>query len=308
LDTAEQYFESARELDPEYALAYVGISRVWAGRNQMAITPTSVAVPKQREAILRAVELNDTLTEVYRGLASLKTFGDWDWKGAEKNFLKAIELNPNSADARRAYSHYLMIMKRQDEAMTQIEKALELDPLNPMVRSFYAMVLLYGAHRYDETIEQSQKVLRTVPNNLLANNTLCTALYLKGMNQEAFEAFKSSISDSETIKVIEKDYRNLGFQGVMSRWADRSANQSRISKAGFHKVAMWYALAGKKKEALDWFERGLEERDPNMPYIGLIPNIDGLHFESRFQNLLRRMNFPEDVFERYLEDFKREKP
>ncbi len=162
IDAAQRYFEMALEKDPNYALAYVGIAMVWGGRQQMGVASPSEAAPKAKAAALKAVALDDTLAEVHFKLANVKAWSDWDWAGAEREFKRAIELNPNYPDARAYYSHLLNNMRRPDEAMAQIERAMELDPFNELFQAAYAVDLLY-VRRYDEAIAQCRNVLRTVP-------------------------------------------------------------------------------------------------------------------------------------------------
>ena len=133
LDTALRYFEAALEKDPTYALAYLGIHQVWSTRQQVGASGPGEAASAMRTALAKAIELNalgldETRPTAHYALARQATWTDWDWAAAELNFQRAIELNPNYAEARASYSHYLHIMRRPDEAMAQIQRAIELDP------------------------------------------------------------------------------------------------------------------------------------------------------------------------------------
>jgi len=171
LETALQYYESALRKDPEYALAYAGIAWVWAGRSQMGLVPPREAAPHAVSAAERAVELDSTLAEVQYSFGAVSAWHVWNFAVAERAFRGAIELNPNSPDAHAVYSHLLLTLRRPDEALAHIEKAVGLDPFNPLILSFYGMAL-HMLDRNDLAIEAFQNLLRIVPNHPLALNGL----------------------------------------------------------------------------------------------------------------------------------------
>ncbi len=190
LDAALSYFEVALEKDPDYALAYVGISRVWGGRRQMGFAPPREATQKGRAALLKALELDDSVPGAHSTLATQKTWLEWDWPSAERAFERAIELDPNHAETRAYYAHFLDIMGRPNEAIPQAERAQELDPLEPLVRALYATHLTF-VRRYDDAIAEFRKADKTARNQPFALNILTEALHHKGMYEEALEAQRS---------------------------------------------------------------------------------------------------------------------
>ena len=313
LETALQYYELALKKDPDYAPAYSGIALAWAGLKQMGIVSPDEAGSKMEEAVQRALELDDNSAEAHYALAAYRSWTEWNWEGAEEEYRRAIELNPNFAEVRAFYSHFLMIMKRQDEALVQMQRALELDPFNSFFQSLDGVLLYYGSRRYDDAIKQFRTVLPTAPNDPLALTTLAQALYSKGMDEEAYETAKRMTALlGVPEEVLDQGYREGGFAKAMSRWAewyetnvslDRIPLSNRIPFSG---VARLYARAGETDRALEWLDRAFDAHDPNLPYIGVFPDCDGLHDEPRFQKLLRRLNFPEDVLARYLEGSKSE--
>ncbi|TDI34181.1 MAG: tetratricopeptide repeat protein [Acidobacteria bacterium] len=293
IETALSYFELALEKNPDYTLAYVGIASVWGGRLQMGFVPSSDGLPLQREAIVKALELDDSLTEVHIGLAALKTWGDYDWPAAERAFERAIELNANSADARTLYSHFLNIVGRPDEAMAQIERALELDPLNAFSHAFHGVDLNF-VHRYDEAIEEFRYALRLTPGLPFATNGLSLALHLKGAYEEAVAAqrsYLSAIRDVEGEAALAEGYAEGGYTEAMRRLAETRAERSLKTDTGACWLADLYIRAGENELALEWLERAFANRDPNMPYL-LLPHYDSVRDHPRFQDLLRRMNLP----------------
>ncbi len=292
LDASLKYFERALEKDPEYPLAYVGVSIVWAYRQQMGLTSPHEAAPKAKAAALKALELDGTLAEAHFALAAIYAWTDWNWPAAEAAFRRAIELDPNFPDARAAYSHYLNMMRRPDEAMAQIERALALDPLNPLVQVFYAADLIF-VRRYDDAVAAA----RNAPGNPGAQQAIWWARSLKGMQKEAFGAakayLKGNYDDRAVDEALDQGYAQGGYTEGMKRGAQALAARFRASFAAPSDVADLYLDAGDNGQALDWLEKGFDVHDPVLPYLGLPYFFDRLRSEPRFQALLRRMNLPQ---------------
>jgi TolB-like protein/tRNA A-37 threonylcarbamoyl transferase component Bud32/Tfp pilus assembly protein PilF len=293
-DTALQYYELALAKDPNYAPAYAGVALIWASRSQAGWVTHSEATPKAKAAALKAVELDPANAEAHFALAGVRAWHEWDWAGAESEFKRSIELNPSYPDARAFYSHLLNHLRRPKEAMTQIERAMELDPFNELFQSLYAVDLLY-VRRYDEAIAQCRTALRTVPDHPVAQNILWWALSLKRMQNEALAVSKAYLNgvyrDRDVEKAFDRGYAEGGYSGAMRRAAEALAAHFRKSYVNPSDIAQLYLEAGEKAQALEWLEKGVEVRDPNMPYIGA-PFYDSLRADPRFQALLRRMNLP----------------
>ena len=294
IETALQYFELALKKDPNYAPPYAGISLVWTFRKTFGWTPSSEATPKAKAAALKAVALDDTVAVAHYALALVMTWSDWDWAGAESEFKRAIELNPSFPDARAYYSHLLIIMGRPEEALAQGEKALELDPLNPLIRSLYANGALFYARRYDDAIAQARNVLRTSPDHLAAHYALWYAYSKKGMYKEALSSAKvylnSCYPNPDTADALDRGYAEGGYPVAMKRAADALAAHSRTANVIPEDIAGLYEQAGEKDHALEWLQKGFESHGPGMPYLGLY--YDSLRSDPRFQDWLRRMNLP----------------
>jgi serine/threonine-protein kinase len=291
LDASLKYFELAIEKDPNYPLAYAGVAMVWSDRQQMGLTPPHEAAPKAKAAVLKALELDNTLAEAHYALAVIYAWTDWNWPAAEAAFKRAIELDPNFPDARAGYSHYLNMMRRPDEAMAQIERALALDPFNPLVQIFYAADLMF-VRRYDDAVAAA----RNAPGNPGALQAIWWARSLKGTQKEAFEAAKAymkvTYDDRAVDEALDQGYAQGGYTEGMKRGAQALAARFRASFVPPTDVASLYLDAGDNRQALDWLERGFDVRDPVLPYLGL-PYFDRLRSEPRFQALLRRLNLPQ---------------
>jgi tetratricopeptide (TPR) repeat protein len=187
-------------------------------------------------------------------------------------------------------------MKRPEEAMAKIEQTLQLAPLDEIVQLSHAS-LLQSAGRDDEAIAQWRKLLRTSPQHPMAHWGLSVALLRKGMYEESLAEMKasySSIGDREVEEALTQGYTQSGYQGAMKRAADLLTARAYKTYVNSIDVASLYALAGENAQALDWLEKGLEERSPQMPYIDTWVEFAPLRSYPRFQNLLRKMNLPVD--------------
>jgi TolB-like protein/Tfp pilus assembly protein PilF/predicted Ser/Thr protein kinase len=295
LDIAEKYFDLSLEKDPSYAPAYVGRAFIWVVRNQFGLAPPEQAGPKAKAAALRAIELDENLAGAHEALATVRTWIDWDWDGARESWRRTLELNPNVANAQALYSHFLMIMGHGEEALNHSERAVVLDPFNPLVHSFHAFVL-YWQRRHDEAISAAREALRIQPGFPLATNALWWIMHeLKGMEKETLEAAKACdrviYNDPKIDAALDEGYAQGGYAEAMKRAAE--ALIARLPKAYSmpSDIAIFYAMAGEKDKALDWLEKGFEVRDPALPYLGY-PCFDILRPDPRFQDLVLRMKLP----------------
>jgi TolB-like protein len=290
LETAMQHFELAKERDPEFTLAYAGIASVWVARRQLGMTKPAEATPKIDLAIKRALENDTTQADVYYMLAVNMTWGKFDWIGGESAFKKAIEINPNHAEAHAYYSHLLNILGRREEAMNYIETALKLDPLSSLIQSLYGIDLMF-VRRYDDAVKAFRESLDLYPAQPLAGN-IVNALYFAGREDEAIEMLRTHQKyNPEYLKALNDGYFEAGFQGAMKKVADLNAERSKTVFIGSRSIGQFYALAGDIDNALLWLEKAYEEHDPNLPYI-LKPEYDKLRDDPRFQDLCRRLNLP----------------
>ena len=285
------YFELAKNIDNDYALAFTGISDVWEYRQQSGLITAAEGNSKSMEAVMRAYDLDSNNAVVQYTLACKKTWGFWDWKGGESSFKKAIALNPNHAMTHAAYSHLLNILGRQKEAMEQIDIALKLDPMNPFIITFYAIDLLM-IHKYDEAIKAFNDALKIAPGYSFAAGNLGNALYIKGKYKEALEQIKScNISDPELVKALDQGYIEGGYKGAMISYNKLAELRSKTSYWNPCDIVMIYVMAGENDKAIKWMQKAFEVHDPNLPYL-LYPLYDNLREDPRFQEIARKMNLP----------------
>ena len=179
--------------------------------------------------------------------------------------------------------------------LAEIDRAVTLDPFNVKIHSFRVMDLVF-ARRYDEAIAEARKTLAIQPGHPVALCGLFYALVGKGMNQEALspmEEYLKIYGISDPKAVMEQGFAEGGFQGAMRRAGEALGELASKGEVSPIDVVCLYLCAGEENRAIDWLERGYEARDPNMPYIGILPILDPLRSEPRFQALLRKMNLPQ---------------
>jgi len=292
-DIALEYYELALKKDPDYAAAHLAVAYVWLLRNQFGYTAPREGGPKAKAAVLKALELDSTLADGHALLAWVNFLYEWDWAGAEAEWKRAMELNPNYVDS--VYAHFLWVMKRPEEAMVQMERALQIDPLNELVHIHHGFIL-ESAGRYDEAIVQMRKLLRTSPQHPMAHQLLSVSFWHKTMYEESLAEMKASYSymgDLEVEEALTQGYAQSGYRGAMRRAADLLAARARKTYVLSFDVAVLYAIAGENDQALEWLEKGLELRDPVMPYVDAYVEFAPLRSNPRFQDLLRTMNLPQ---------------
>ncbi len=290
---ALDYYQLTLEKDPNFALAYTGISSVWVTRGMLGIVPPLEAFPKVKEAVLKAIELDDTLSEVHYNLAIFRFYYEWDWTGAEKAFQRAIELNPNNANIHLIYSSFVDMMGHPEEAMAEIERALELDPLNFFAQCIFGLHL-FNQRRNDDAIAHFLNTLRTEPNFPLAHEGLWVAFHQKRMDKEALAEAKKYFEvqgDREVAQALERGYAEAGYSRAMSLAAEKLAMRSKQTYVQPSQIARLYDHAGEKDRALEWLEKAFKEHEPALVSLNVWPQ-GALRDDPRFEDMLQRMNFP----------------
>jgi TolB-like protein len=292
--TSLQYFETALEIDPDYALAHYGVSQVWNYMFVLGMERPFVAGPKALQAVTRALELDDSLAEAYLGLGNIRTSHLWDWEGAEEAFVRAIELNPNYAEARIFYSHLLLILDRTEEALEQCDLALELDPLEPFFRAAYAVVLGYSGKPH-EAIDVFREIYRNAPGFGFLHQPLFRMLAWTGQLDEAFEHAKlhlTTVGEIDAVAAMERGYAAGGYTEAMRQAADSLAAGSHMATARPYFIADLYEDAGETDKALDWIERAYEVKDIDIAYLGVTVHSEEVRTHPRFLAVMDRLGTP----------------
>jgi len=287
LETAIKYYRFALEKDPEYARAYYGIAWVYSESLEMGYLSPSEGLPKEYTAIMTALKLDSTLTEIHLGLAAYK-YNVWDLKGCESEYQKAIRINPNNAEARAFYSLLLNKLGRSNEAMEQIELALKLAPYDPLIKAINGMDLLY-MHRYNDAIAVGREALKI--DSISGLHILMLALHLTGKYDEALDLWKAEYYRGYPgfVHAFSQGFAKAGYIGALSLEADTIFAQSKTAHVNPVDIAILYVCAGNKKRALDCLERAFEVHDVNLTLL-TFPIFDCLHNEPRYQALCKKMN------------------
>ncbi|MCS6805711.1 MAG: protein kinase [Acidobacteriota bacterium] len=285
-------FQSAIATDPNYALAYAGLADCY---NILAITgadPSSDAFRQAKAAALQALALDERLAEAHASLALAKTFYDWDWPGAEQGFRQAIQYNPNYPTAHQWYAEYLSAMSRFDEALTEIKRALELDPLSLMIITAVGLVFYYG-RQYDQAIEPLRRVLEMDPNFPPALRVLGWAYEQKGMMEEAVGQYQRAVSASggnvSMLADLGRAYGLIGWQDKAQQALDELQQIAHRCYVSPYEFALIYAGLDDKDRALEKLYEAAEERYWLMVNLNAHATWDGLRDEPRFIQLLNRM-------------------
>jgi len=285
-----EYFDQAIKIDSRYAPAYIGLAGAYWFLGLNGLRPPKEARQKQEAAVKKALEIDETLAEAHASLSGLKQI-DWDWAAAEKEALRALELNPNIEASHNWYANYLGNVGRLDDYLLHLTKALELDPHSVKGNS----VLGFGFYltgQYDQAIEQERMVLDMDPNFAAAHAFLWRAYLQKGMYGEAIAEFQKGIDSlgmSRSFAFLAYAYAKSGRKDEAQKMlAELKAKKSYVSPDFF---ALIYTGLGEKDNAFEWLQKYYEEhRDPD--FIKVNPIYDSLHSDPRFKDLLRRMNLP----------------
>jgi eukaryotic-like serine/threonine-protein kinase len=289
------YFNQAVALDPDYALAYVGLGYAYDVAADFFIPPAE-STPKAKEAVSKAIELDDTLPEAHAEMGGIHFWFDWDWPAAAREFGHALELNPDYAYAHALRGMYLVSTGQIDEGISEGERAVRLDPLSPETNFVLAWVL-YFAHRYDQAMEQARKGIDMDPNFPPAHIVLGLAYEQKGELSEAVTEFQKALRLQTdymwATAELARAYALTGKKSEAQKLVDDLETQWKGKRIGTYYIASAYIALGDKDQALGWLEKAYEVRTFYLTWLKVDPEFDSLHSEPRFQDLLRRVGLPQ---------------
>jgi serine/threonine-protein kinase len=286
------HYQDAIAIDPLYARAWAGVGDSWAALGQTKAVAPQDAFPQAKAATLRALELDPELAEAHASLGFLRRFFEWDWAGAESALRRALELSPGYATAHRWYGHLLSGLARHEPAIAQLELALELDPLSPILHTAAGDTFFY-ARRYDDAIACYRRALAMDPQLLAGHSDIARALEYTGRIDEAVAEYEQAIGLAAGLADPSAGLANV--YAVAGRRAEALAVVGTLERGRAERyVSPWalasiYARLGEIGPALDWLERGHEERDTTLVWLKVHPRFDPLREEARFQALLERM-------------------
>ena len=292
--TALDIFERVIARDATYAPAYVGVADCYIGLGwQGALAPTE-ASPKAKAAATRALQLDDSLADAHASLGYVATFHDWDWSSAAGELKRAIELNPNLAKGHLYYAWYLISQRRSNEAVLAVQRACELDPLSLMINANLSY-LSFFAGRYDQAIEHALRTLEL-------NTHFTFARWVGALSYLQTGDHARAIAELQEVVAHADDAPFAGWLGYAYAKAGQRDNARRVLEQQKAPSAQRYVVAaeiarvhaglGELEEAVAWLERAYAGREAYMPYLNVDPSFDSLRSNPRFQDILRRMNFP----------------
>jgi len=293
LKKAIQCFEEALAIDPVYALANAGLADCYNLPHFGALSPREAGL-RAKAAAVKALEIDENLAEARAALAFAKFEFDWDWAGAEREYKRAIELNPNYAPAHYGYGSYLQVLGRFDEAVAELRRAEELDPLS-LIISVNVGFVHYCERRYDQAIEQYHKTLELDARFAWAHYMLGLANLEKRKSQEAITALERArhLDDSPVILAgLGHALARSGERAKAIEVLDQLQELSKERPVAAYDVATVHAGLGDKEQAFACLEKAYEDRGLWMPLLRVDPTLDSLHSDPRFTELLRRMKFP----------------
>jgi eukaryotic-like serine/threonine-protein kinase len=288
---AADYFSQAVQKDPGYALSYAGLADSYSLLGDAGYLPPSEAWPKAKTAAMQALDLDDSLAEAHTSLGLVKEHFEWDWAGAEKEFKRAIELNPNLAPAHHWYGDYLTNMGRFDEGIAETKRAQELDPLSLIINTTLGWQF-YLASRNEPAVEQLRKVLDIDPKFSPARRILEEVYAHMGKYKEAVAEREKALSLSgspELAASIEEDFTKLGYKGVLQSWLEGLTELSKHSYVSSYSIAESYMRMDQKQKAFEWLEKAYEEHDSGLVSLAVEPMFESLRPDPRFKEILRRM-------------------
>jgi serine/threonine-protein kinase len=293
LKKSVDYFEQAIKKDPAYALAYAGLADSYITIGGWDVAAPRDVFPKARAAVSKALEIDDELAEAHNALATIKGNYDWDWSGAEKEYKRAIELNPNYPTVHHWYAEFLSAMNRPDEAIAEAKRAQELDPLSPIIY-YDGGVVFYLSRQYDKAIEQIKKALNLDPTFPGAHILMGLCYLQKGMYEDAFVEFQEDLAlfgiNPELIAEAQNIYTTSGIKGIFKMWLDYLkivSMQEYVDPFGFAEI---HAFLDEKDQAFEWLEKAYEGRSPALAWIRVEPLLDNIRSDPRYKAFLKKMN------------------
>jgi TolB-like protein/Tfp pilus assembly protein PilF len=289
-----EYFQQAAEIDPTYALAYVGLADAYIRMGNYKVRPRKEVFPKAKAAALKAMELDEMLGEAHHALGSVKAFYERDRPSAEREYKRAIELNPGNSRAHTLYALLLASLGRHEEALAEAQRARELDPFSLVMNRNVGIMYSY-ARRYDEAIEEFRKVIEMDPTFPSSHLGLGRAYLQKRMYDEGVEEFLMWLSlegsRPEDVVAMGKAYASGGFKSYLRARLEWLKGEPAYGRLRLGEMAWLHAQLNEKDDAFEWLEKAIEDHETRNLQS---PEWDSLRSDPRFQSLLRRMNFPEN--------------
>lgn len=284
---AIEYFNQAIEKDPTYALAYSGLAEVYG--TDSAPFSTEVKIARGKAAALKAIELNPNLAEAQNSLGAAY-WGEWNWEGTEKAMRRAIELNPNYPTAHQWYGEFLAQCGKFEQARNEMKRARELDPLSLIIIASSGMVEFF-ARDYSKAEEYERRVLDMDPNFAIARQGFMQTMVKQRKFEELFQYIENSSPDEQTRKDVaeaRQAYKEGGEKGL----SQFNLKMILARDPNVIDIAVAYAEADQTDKAIEYLQKAFDIRDSNVQIIAIDPRFDNIRNDPRFQEMVRKLNLP----------------
>jgi serine/threonine-protein kinase len=291
LKKAIEYFQGAVSKDPEYAPGHLGLAASFCVAGEAGLRPRQT-FPLAKRSALRALELDDCLAEAHTTLANVNHLYEWDWAGAEAEFVRALQLDAAEPLTHAFYARYLAAMSRPDEAIVEAEKAHELDPLSLIVNANFGIVLYY-ARRYAEAIDRFRKVIEIDPEFFIARHYLGRVYERTARFDKALAEFLAALDHSRghprSMAALGCAYAALGKHDQATRILESLNELSEKKHVSPYALAEFHSALGETDRALTWLEKAFAAREGWLAYMNVEPWLDVLRPQPRFQELLGKL-------------------
>ncbi|NNE68293.1 MAG: tetratricopeptide repeat protein, partial [Pyrinomonadaceae bacterium] len=294
-EKAIEYFKQAIERDPNYALAHTGLADTYAVMPLYTSRKSKEVMPLAKKAAIKAIELDDNSAEAHASLAQILQYFDYDWEGAEKEYKRAIEINPSYPDAHQWYGELLGATGRHDDGIAEIKKALKLDPLSLIANRQLGMNLMW-ARRHDEAITQLKKTLELDPNFVPTFQPLDSAYVAKGMHAEAVQSLLKAAKivgmETEWQQKWKIAFEKDGWEGFQRTRLEYALLEKKVVQHPDGFLAFLYAIMKDKDRTMENLDKAYESRSSLINAINVHPNFDFLRDDPRFKELIKKVGFP----------------
>jgi TolB-like protein len=286
------YLEKAISMDPSFAPAYAYVAFSLLAQVQMGIIPPPEAMPRIYQSIHKSLSLDPNIAEAHFAMAHSHAWVEWNWEQSELEFLKAFDIRPNDSIGMAYYGHVLMLLKRFEEAVEQVKKALAIDPNNALVQLLSAKVF-YGNGEVRRGLELAKTSFQIDPNNRSLLRNLDMIYYKLGDYDQSIETQKRILQrEPESLAALEAGYVDKNYKNAMlilARTREKLSYQQFVPPAW---IAIAYNRAGMYEDAIKWLERGLQMHDQDMPYIFIMHDFEQLRKDERFGKIAQKIGVP----------------
>ena len=295
LNKALEFLNNGVMKSPEWAPLYAGLTEVWMVIQQAGYESPAVTAPKILENLKKAMELDPDLANVHYFSAMIAHLMEWNWEKSEKEFLKALAINPNDSLSRICYSQLLAVLHRNDEALAQGKLAYKLDPLNPNMKCWYAATLM-AIGDFKTALSLAEEAVAVDPGNIMAQSCIIMAAYRHKEYDKVLRAEKYVLPfpiEEDTFKEIERIYSESGIISAYEEILKRLEKFAENNYVSFLDMTYRYLFTNQPDKAMDWVEKGFEMHDPQITYIATtIYYLDPLFGNPRLISICEKMNLP----------------